>query len=587
MGIVYEGKQKSLNRYVAVKKSKSEQKYLAQIYHEAQITAFLDHPNILPVYDFAVDQDGHAIQIMKKIDGISWSKLLYQNDHPFWKELDIKPDHHSRLLFHLEILKKVSQAIAYAHDKNVIHRDLKPANVMIGKFGEVFVLDWGIAIYIGQEAKAQFVAQVYANLEKSLVGTPGYMAPELADPQGSCKQSAATDVYLLAAILYEITHQKILHRGRDVKEILDKIKNNYIPTLAPDLSYELKNLLLSSLSSNPEHRPHNAMMFRNALQQVISSFKSVELEFKGISSLNALKDLIQNEEQAIQKSKIDHIWLNEADQKTEDLISFHFDEARHYFRSSLEYYQHNEEAQKAFQELISLWIERCIEKHDFKSAQRYLKESIYAKELEVKILNAKQAFEQEQVEFEKLKKWKEDQSFQNSQKPRIYLALFSLVFLGGVSLILYYLSSKGIYQDSAKGRFWAVFIFGFIVILLSELWFKYNAQKEQLNDAFKKVKTSIYCVLLSIMLARYLGWQYHNDYKIVLLHEMPMIILGSLIVSTNTERKDFFWGAMVFLAISLFSLIYSEQVALLYALAQFNLWLTVSIFWFKDQRAQE
>ncbi len=82
MGIVYEGFQNSLKRVVALKQSKSEHKYLAQIYHEAQITAFLDHPNILPVYDFAIDQDRNPIQVMKKINGVNWSKLLQDENHP-------------------------------------------------------------------------------------------------------------------------------------------------------------------------------------------------------------------------------------------------------------------------------------------------------------------------------------------------------------------------------------------------------------------------------------------------------------------------------------------------------------------------
>jgi hypothetical protein len=151
-------------------------------------------------------------------------------------------------------------------------------------------------------------------------------------------------------------------------------------------------------------------------------------------------------------------------------------------------------------------------------------------------------------------------------------------------MILYILSQKGIYHDSAKGRAIAVFFFGSVVIALSEAWFRLNANKDQLNIAFKKIKHSIYVVLCVIMFARFLGWQYHNDYKIVLLHEMPLIILGSMLVSINTNRKDFFWGAIVFLGISVFTIFYPSHIGLLYALAQFNLWLTVSFFWYKDQK---
>jgi hypothetical protein len=139
-------------------------------------------------------------------------------------------------------------------------------------------------------------------------------------------------------------------------------------------------------------------------------------------------------------------------------------------------------------------------------------------------------------------------------------------------------------HDSAKSRTISVFLFCSIVIGLSETWLRFNVEKSQLNLAFKKMKYSIYVVLCVIVYSRFLGWQYHNQYKIVLLNEMTLIILASLLVSINTNRKDFFWGALVCLASSLSTIFYPDQIVLLYPISLFNLWFTAGFFWYKDQK---
>jgi hypothetical protein len=97
------------------------------------------------------------------------------------------------------------------------------------------------------------------------------------------------------------------------------------------------------------------------------------------------------------------------------------------------------------------------------------------------------------------------------------------------------------------------------------------------------MKYSIYVVIFMIIFARFLGWQYHNNYKVVLLHEMNLIVLASVLVSINTNRKDFFWGAVVFLLISVLTIFYPDKIVVLYPIALFNLWFTAGILWYRDQ----
>jgi serine/threonine protein kinase len=578
MGIVYEGLQKSLNRLVAIKKSKADIRFLAQIYHEAQITAFLEHPHILTVHDFGIDQDGFPIQVMKKIDGITWSTLLYDHQHPFWQELDIEQHDDSQLLFHLDVLSKVAQAIGYAHQKKIIHRDLKPENVMIGKFGEVFVLDWGIALYLGPQEDL-FIAQKFAGLKDAMVGTPGYMAPEQVNLE--IPPSPATDVYLLAAILYEITHKQLLHQGKQLNEILINIKDNQIPNFAKTLNQELKNLLLFSLKTNPTQRPANAQVFRKLLQQVIYAFKSRQLEIKGFTALDALKKLISLEQQPLTTMQMSLMVLSLDEQKKENEMDDAFDLAKHYFKSSLEFFEHNEESKRGLQELLSLWIKRCIKKQDFRQAKRYLKELPINQYhfLEIAIQEAQKKLENEKKEIKELKKWQESQSIQKSEKPRVYFALFCLIFLGFGSLSLYFLSIQGKYHDSAKGRFYVALILTSLAVIFSEGWFYFKAKKEQLNQAFQSFKYLIYTVFISVTLARFLGWQFHNQSELILLHEMPLVAFASFATVILMKKKDFLIGGIAFTILGIFAVLYPSQILLFYALAQFILWLSVSLIW--------
>jgi serine/threonine protein kinase len=590
MGVVYEGIQKSLNRAVAIKQSNVDTQYFAQIYHEAQITAFLDHPNILPVYDFAIDREGHPIQIMKKIDGVNWAQLLDNPHHGFWHELEVSPLAEDRLLFNLDILLKVSQAVAYAHQKKVIHRDLKPENIMIGKFGEVYVLDWGIALYIGDQeanqlnqAPSPFLAQKEAKLEQALVGTPAYMAPEMAITEQKI-HTTATDVYLLGAILYELIHHDTLHHGSDIQTILRNIRENRLPTFASDLNIELKSLLEISLKSNPSHRPKNANVFRKILQQVVSSFQSRQLERKAFIHLEDMVKGLKIENEMGIKTLNQSIFVPQEEQTLYDQLNDHFDEGRHYFRSSLEIYPHNQEAKRGFQKLLTLWIRRCIRREDFQLAQKYLRElPQFDTQLDVEIAQGKQKFEKAQQEIKALKDWRENESFQISSKPRLYFALFGLIFLGLGSMLIYFLSQKGIYQDTAKGRAIAVVVLSSLMMISAEVWLHFKAQKQQLNQAFMRFKQLMYVILISVILSRLIGWQYHQNHEIMLLHEMPMVFMASLTVSIVTDRKDFLWGGLAFLVVSLMSLWQHEYLLLFYAIAQFILWAVVLIRWKFDQ----
>ncbi|HEU0034868.1 MAG TPA: serine/threonine-protein kinase [Kofleriaceae bacterium] len=203
MGEVVLAHDRQLGRDVALKRLRSAAPTAdetARLLREARIQARLDHPAIVPVYEVARDLLGRPYFTMKRLAGATFAELLARKTAP-----------PGRLL---RALADLCRAIEAAHGCGVIHRDLKPANLVVGVHDDVYILDWGVARVLGD------AALVTADLDPveatSVLGTPGYMAPEqLDDPE----VDAAADVYALGAILFELLAAEPLHpRGRPAIE---------------------------------------------------------------------------------------------------------------------------------------------------------------------------------------------------------------------------------------------------------------------------------------------------------------------------------------------------------------------------------
>lgn len=259
MGVVQLARQQSLGREVALKTARSAEDGVRQaLVREAQIMGALEHPNVVPVHALGVDDDGAPVLVMKRVEGTSWRALLADPEHPGWVPLLL--GHQDRLRAHVEILAQVCRALAFAHDRGVIHRDLKPDNVMIGRFGEVYLLDWGIALRLSERAEEP----------RGIVGTPGYMAPEMARGDPS-RLDARCDVYLLGAVLYEVLAGKVVHDAPDTTEALVSAARGEVPPLPADAPADLAALVKSALARSPDQRLGSAELFREALARFLVS----------------------------------------------------------------------------------------------------------------------------------------------------------------------------------------------------------------------------------------------------------------------------------------------------------------------------
>lgn len=196
MGRIHPATDRNLLRDVALKRLDKglarEAFYRDGFVAEAQITGQLEHPNIVPVHELAISEEGVPYFTMKLVQGVTLARWLNPTMRP--------PGSTERIEQGLEIFLKVCDAVAYAHFRGVIHRDLKPDNIMVGDFGQIYVMDWGLA----RLTKTRPASGEFAQMEApGPVGTPDYMAPELARGNPD-EMDERSDVFCLGAILYEI-----------------------------------------------------------------------------------------------------------------------------------------------------------------------------------------------------------------------------------------------------------------------------------------------------------------------------------------------------------------------------------------------
>jgi WD40 repeat protein len=168
----------------------------------------------------------------------------------------------------LDILLSVCDAVAFAHEKHIVHRDLKPANVMLGDFGEILVMDWGLAMGIGPRKGPAPPAGM------ALAGTPAYMPPEMARCQFA-RITTATEVYLLGGILYEIVTGLRPHPGKDARSaVIAASRNEIQPT---DVTGELVDIALKAMAKEPEDRYQTAREFQQAVRTYLEHEESLLL----------------------------------------------------------------------------------------------------------------------------------------------------------------------------------------------------------------------------------------------------------------------------------------------------------------------
>jgi serine/threonine-protein kinase len=235
----------------------------ARFLREARVTAMIPHPGTVPVYELGRDRAGVLFFTMKKLEGQDLRSILMAISAKNHQTIEQFP-----LALLVDVLIQTCQTVSYAHKHGVIHRDLKPANILVGAFGEVTVLDWGLAKVHGEQQDAVEEAVEQESTGKKMVsleltqpgkryGTPLYMSPEQA--RGDADLDGRSDVYNLGSILFEMLTNKNLVWGNDVEEVLAQVLERPTPipsevAVGRTVPPELEAICLKALEKNPADR---------------------------------------------------------------------------------------------------------------------------------------------------------------------------------------------------------------------------------------------------------------------------------------------------------------------------------------------
>ena len=385
MGEVYSAKQQAVDRKVAFKRIRKtlmdetlnpekrkqiERKFLT----EAHITASLDHPNIITIHDLGVDQEGNVFYCMEFVNGSEWQQVFDK------QSLDDN----------LEILLRVADGIAYAHSKDVIHRDLKPENVMIGKFSQVSIMDWGLAV------------ELKKGKPTNLAGTPAYLAPEMAKgPKTSVNK--LSDIYLLGALLFHVCTGRPPHHGKTMAACIQSAAKNTFRKTKP--SHESVMPLLDIAYKAMKTRQEDRYQTVGEFQEAIRAYQSTE---QSISQSFALSEKSEAELSAAQTEK-----------NYEKFSSALFG-----FRESQRLFSENTDAGKGLVQTKHAYANCALEREDF--------------ELGLSLLDENE--EDDQALIQQLKK---SQKTVESRKSRVrFLAIASSILIAGF-LVYFAYSTAG------------------------------------------------------------------------------------------------------------------------------------------------
>lgn len=242
-----------------------------RLLREARVSALLQHPNTVPTYEIGRDRDGNYYFTMKLVHGYTLREIMNYRDRYDLTQL-------------VEVIEQIAHGLDYAHAHGVAHRDIKPENILVGPYGEVLLLDWGMAKVWRKDGTSEEEVDepkqepLNSRINKdnksmtglgNLQGTLCYMSPEQIRRDPSISYS--TDIYSLGSVLYEVLTGRTPFTGTHSYEILDAVENQQAPTPSKVSKFPvprlLEKLVLSCLDKDPANRPHSMADVIRVLQE--------------------------------------------------------------------------------------------------------------------------------------------------------------------------------------------------------------------------------------------------------------------------------------------------------------------------------
>lgn len=509
MGVVRLGTQRSMGRKVAVKTARVEKRgeeATLKLLREAWVTGALEHPNVLPVYDVGIDAAGAPVIVMRLVDGTEWAKLMHDSDgvrDRFGAE--------ELLEWNLRILMQVCNAVRFAHSRGILHRDLKPENIMVGKFGEVYVLDWGIAVSLEDDGSGRLPLAADA---EQMVGTPAYMAPEMLGGE-SGTLSVKTDVYLLGSILFEIVEGEPPHRCDSIEQFVDSVVGSN-PNFRTEVPEELEGICRKAMACDPDDRYEDAEELRLAVQGFLRHRGSAHLAREATERLAALRTLLADPGE---------------DPDAHRLAAHNlFAECRFGFQEALAQWSDNQAAREGRREAVLAMVSFELDQGDHRAASVLLAEiDGPPAELVERIEAARAESAQEREEFERLREFGREHDKRVGQRTR----WFGLLMLGFIWTTLpIYLSTREVPPDHLGVVAFPVVFLAIMAAL--GIWARDSMTKTAFN---RRAGTSIaFAMAAQIVLA--LGAMVGEvPVETVLAHEFFLWFVIAVMLTIFLERR--------------------------------------------------
>lgn len=494
MGRVLLARQKSLQRDVALKVLKgneSRRDVVDTLLVEAVTTGSIEHPSIVPVHALGRDKNGLPVLVMKRIDGVSWRQLLREPDHYLWASLGV--DAADRFETHLEILMTVCNAVHYAHNRGIIHRDIKLDNVMIGGFGEVYLVDWGIALHLADVHDMPRSPEEY----EMPVGTLAYMAPEMA--LGNVAHiNERTDVYLLGATLHYLLVGKPRHVGKTPMELLMSARDSEPFEYGPEISPELAAICHQAMHVDPAKRFSTALELRQALASYRRHRGSLALSSKAFAKM-AEMDKMQN---------VDERRMRQA-----------MTECRFAFMQALEAWSGNESAREGLDEVLTRMIHDEIGQRDVESARALLTELTHENhELAKKIDHLAVAIAQENENAARLQAIGRNTDIRVDARPQLLILSALPIFTVVTFVVVLGMNNKP--QDNFHLQF-----FGFPALMLLVLLALFFPIRKQFTTTISRKAFGILLLFPTSLIV-------HRYFALTQGDTIPSMIMSDLVMTS-------------------------------------------------------
>lgn len=553
MGRLYVADQTSLRREVVVKMAlpgENEAETSARLLQESWLTGLLEHPNIVPVYQLGKDRKGQPMLVMKRIEGVPWSDILSHQATPPAEPTNTNPS----LDWHIRILIQVCNAMEFAHNKGIIHRDLKPENIMVGGFGEVYVLDWGIAVSCHESDKGRIPL---VRETQGIAGTPAYMAPEMARGENH-KLGYSTDIYLLGAILHEIITGSPPHRKNTLLESLFSIYRSEPQNYGELVPRPLVSICHRAMHADPSQRFADVSTFRLALQDFLHHRESLNLSTHARQVIPQIRSLLDNT-QALDE---------------QDLYS-QFGRCHFGLQHALEIWADNEEALSALQELLELMFAYEMQQENVKAAGRWLAEMPTVREdLKQQWEALSQRLSHEKEHLHTLERLAFETDLRVGAHSRRLVILWIGAVWGITPLALHFVEVMGWYRADHLDFLWMHLGFGG-VLLLATFFGRNHLLRNQVN---RQIMKFLGLLVITFLVQRVVVLSMEIPFQQTAVLEMVIFFMFIGIFAILYDRRMYYPAALYLLALSS-SIFWPTYLLVFLSVAHFFGTITLAWLW--------